>query len=280
MAARRGLRSTATRAGLGVHSGVPAHVRLSPAPVGSGITFHTPAGSVPALLSCVVASEQRTALARDGARVETVEHVLAACCGLALDDVAITLDGPEAPILDGSAHGWVEALREAGIVETPGQRTRYVVQSAVEVRDGERFARLEPAEGLHLDLQITFDDPAIGSQRFQGAISPDYFAREIAPARTFGDARDLARLQAVGLGLGASLANTLAFADGRFLNAEGLRFADEPVRHKALDVLGDLALLGRPLQGRLSAERPGHGLTHALLRKALAQGRLIETAAA
>lgn len=250
-----------------MHSGAPARVTLHPAPAGTGRVFHTPNGEIPALLAHVAETGNRTVLARGPARVETVEHLLAACFALQLDDVAIEIDGPEAPILDGSAEPWRAAILEAGLVQHAAPAPVFAVNRVLEVREGERYARLEPGAGLELDLTIAFEEPGIGEQRFQGRLDAEMFAREIAPARTFGLAADLPRLRAAGLGLGAGLANTVAFEKGRVLNPEGLRFPNEPVRHKALDVLGDLALLGARLEGKLTASRPGHALTAALLHK-------------
>jgi len=274
MLLRRGIRRAVIRTGIGVHSGVSVTVRLEPSAPGSGIVFDTPDGAVPALHGAVQASEQRTALRQGRAQIETVEHLLAACYGLGVDDLSVVVDGPELPIFDGSALPWAEALNEAGMLEAALERRSLRVRVPVEVRQDDRWARLEPAGALELDIAIAFADPAIGRQRYQGALTPVSFMRDIAPARTFGFARDLDRLRAMGLGRGAGLENTVAFEAGRVLNPEGLRFADEPVRHKVLDVLGDLALLGAPLRGRLSAERPGHGLTHALLQEALARDAL------
>lgn len=275
MRPRRGVLRRVRRAGLGVHSGAPCTVELAPAPAGAGIVLHTPGGAVPALLSHIESGFQRTLLRAGHAQAETVEHLLAACWALGVDDLCVHMDAREVPILDGSAAPWVAALEAAGLFENGGEMVEPLrVRRRIEHREGPRRIALEPAEALVLVLRIVFAEPGIGRQSGVFRLSPQRFARDLAPARTFGPARALPALQAQGLVRGASLANTAAFQDGRVLNPGGLRFADEPLRHKALDLVGDLALLGRPLLARVEAEQPGHALTHAVLRKALAAGAL------
>lgn len=269
---RRTIARPIARAGIGVHSGAVAQCALLPAPSGSGLIFQVEGQDLPAQLAHLSASQQHTVLANavGDARVETIEHLLSACYGLGVDDLRIQITGQELPILDGSAAPWCAALLEAGLHAQPGPRTPLRVSAPLEVGDGLRWARLEPGIGLILDLTIDFPDPGIGVQRLEWAFSHASFLRDIAPARTFGLLGDLARLRAAGLGQGASLDNTLAFDQGRVMNPDGLRFHDEPVRHKALDVLGDLALLGAPIEGRLIIMRPGHAVTAALMRQILA----------
>lgn len=274
MGARRTLARAVELSGYGVHTGAPARVRLVPAPVGAGRVIATAEGDIPVDVAFVAATEQRTALRAGPAEAATVEHLLSACAGLGLDDVRIELDGPEAPILDGSAAPWVEALTTAGLVEQgTGGLTPLRLERPVEIREGERFARLEPAERFELDITIDFPHPAVGRQRLVCAPDATVFAAEIAPARTFGFLADLDRLRAHGLALGAGLDNTVAYDADGLLNPEGLRFPDEAVRHKALDVIGDLALLGRPIEARLIADRPGHTMTIALVRAVRAATR-------
>lgn len=269
---RRTIAHPVTREGHGVHSGAPSGCRLHPAPSGTGLVFQIGTQLLPALLRHVSASQQRTVLSNPAgdARVETIEHLLSACYGLGIDDLRIEVWGGELPILDGSAAPWCAALLEAGPVEQTGERAVLRVPKAIEIGDTRSWARLTPGNGLVLDLIVDFPDPAIGVQHLHWALDAVAFAAEIAPARTFGNLSDLDRLRAAGLGLGASLENSIVFDRGRVINPEGLRFADEPVRHKALDVLGDLALLGAPLEGRLSMMRPGHALTAALMGQILA----------
>jgi UDP-3-O-[3-hydroxymyristoyl] N-acetylglucosamine deacetylase len=263
--------------GIGVHSAAAVQVRFLPAPADHGRLFRRidrPAdeGDIPARLDHVVDTRNATTLGNDhGARLSTVEHLLCACFGLGLDNLLIEIDGPEAPILDGSARPFVEALRAAGRVAQDGPRPVVKVLRPVEVREGDRFARLEPGEGLSFDLSIAYADPAIGAQAIQFELTgPDAFAAAIAGARTFGHLADLERYHAMGLARGASLDNTVAVDQGRVVNPEGLRWPDEFVRHKVLDALGDLALVGAPVQGRLVGHATGHGLHVGVLRALLA----------
>lgn len=271
---RRTLARMAARQGVGVHSGQPCRALLHPAAPGTGVVFRTPLGDVAACLATVESGSQRTLLRQGAAHVSTVEHLLAACWALGVDDVVVVVDAPELPILDGSALPWVQALQKAGLREGGGAVSQLRVRRPVEVRAGARSIRLEPAAELVLAVEIAFAEPGIGRQAGAFRLAPEPFAHRIAPARTFGPAAALPGLQAQGLARGASLENTLVFAHGAVLNAGGLRFPDEPLRHKMLDLLGDLALLGRPLAGRVEARQPGHALTHALLRKAQALGAL------
>lgn len=264
-------------AGIGVHSAAAVAVRFLPAPAGHGRVFRRTdlpagAGDIPARLDHVVDTRNATTLANaQGARLSTVEHLLSACAGLGLDNLLIEIDGPEAPIMDGSALPFVAALRAAGRVAQAQPRLALKVLAPVEVREGERFARLEPADALILDLSIAYADPAIGAQSIALALTaPEVFAAEIAGARTFGHLADLERYHAMGLARGASLANTIAVDQGRVVNPEGLRFADEFVRHKVLDALGDLALVGAPMIGRIVGHATGHGLHVGVLRALLA----------
>jgi UDP-3-O-[3-hydroxymyristoyl] N-acetylglucosamine deacetylase len=267
----------ATVAGIGVHSAAPVQVRFLPAPAGHGRVFRRTdvavgEGDIPARLDHVVDTRNATTLANaHGARLSTVEHLLCACFGLGLDNLLIEIDGPEAPILDGSARPFVAALQAAGRAAQNAPRPALKVLRAVEMREGDRFARLEPGEGLCLDLSIAYADPAIGAQSIAFAVTgPEAFAAEIAGARTFGHLADLERYHAMGLARGASLDNTVAVDQGRVVNPEGLRWADEFVRHKVLDALGDLALVGAPLIGRLAGHATGHGLHVGVLRALLA----------
>lgn len=269
---RRTIAKAIAREGLGVHSGLVSRCELHPAQSGSGLVFQIGGQLLPARLAHVSASQQRTVLTSEAvdASVETIEHLLSACYGLGVDDLRIVVEGRELPILDGSALPWCAALLEAGLTEHAGEREPLSLGAAVEVGNGLRWARLEPGEGLTIDITLDFIDPGIGMQRLVWQFSSASYVENIAPARTFGQLGDLDRLRGAGLGLGASLENTLAFDQGQVINPEGLRFPDEPARHKMLDVLGDLALLERPLEGHLIMMRPGHALTTALMRQILA----------
>lgn len=267
--------------GLGLHGGRPATIALRSAPAGTGRVFRRRRGAttaiIPGLVRYVVATDRATTLSHGGVSVDTVEHVLAALYGLGVDDAYLDVEGAEVPILDGSAQPFVEAIRRAGgpkparvddahdPASGPAPTSARVIRQTVEVRDGERWARLEPAARFEVDVVV--DYPGVGRQRFSGPVDVDCFVEEIGPARTFGFVSEAASLEAHGRAKGASFACAVVFdPHGTPLNAEGLRFSDEVVRHKVLDVLGDLALSGVPLVGRYVAERPGHGLNVALVR--------------
>ncbi len=266
--------------GIGVHSGQPATILFRPAAVGAGVSFlradrPDAPGPIPARVAAVADARLGTTLrSADGAEAATVEHVLAAVFGLGIDNLEIVLEGPEAPIMDGSSRPYADALLEAGLQDQAAPAEAIEILAPITVTHGERWASLRPAEGatcLHLDVAIVFDDPAIGAQRLELDLTPERFLSQIAPARTFGYLKDLEPMQRQGRGLGSSFDNSVVIDEGRILNVEGLRFADEFVRHKALDVIGDLALLGAPVIGRCEAHRPGHALTVALMQAVLAQ---------
>ena len=268
--------------GIGVHTARPARVTLHPADAGSGLVFHRtgPSGScdgrfIPALAQNVISTELATRLAPlgagDDATVGTVEHVLAALSALGIDNALIEVDGPEIPILDGSARPFVEAIATAGIVAQEHPRRVLEILAPVRVGLGESFAEFLPGGScLTLDVTIDFADPAVGRQRRVCTLDPASFVREIAPARTFGFIADVERLWRAGYAAGSSLDNTVAIADGRILNAEGLRAPDEFVRHKMLDAIGDLALAGATIHGTFRSYRGGHALNHAALSALLA----------
>jgi UDP-3-O-[3-hydroxymyristoyl] N-acetylglucosamine deacetylase len=202
----------------------------------------------------------------NGAAVATVEHLLAALHGLGIDNALIEIDNPEVPIMDGSASCFVEAIDEAGLAELDSPRRFLKVLKPVRVEDGTAYGELTPHNGFHLDVEIEFDTPVIGTQRIEIDLNPGSFRRELARARTFGFMKDVERLWASGLALGASLENTVAIGDDRVINREGLRFSDEFVRHKALDAVGDLALAGAPILGAFRSHRGGHRLNTLVLK--------------
>jgi UDP-3-O-[3-hydroxymyristoyl] N-acetylglucosamine deacetylase len=267
------LRDQAVVTGIGVHSGLPVTLTINPADADTGIVFVRTGAEgcrdreVRADYRSVTATEFATVLGDDsGPLVSTAEHVLAALRGLGIDNAVVELDGPEAPIMDGSAEPFVTAIDRAGIVSL-GARRRYIrILKPVRVARGEAYGELRPyANGFRIDVEIAFDNPLIGRQKFANDIDPDCFRRELARARTFGFMRDVSKLWSAGYALGASFENTLVVSDSRVLNPEGMRFADEFVRHKALDALGDLALAGSPIMGAYKSVRGGHKLNHAVL---------------
>jgi UDP-3-O-[3-hydroxymyristoyl] N-acetylglucosamine deacetylase len=271
------LRSHATVTGVGVHSGLPVNLTLGPAPVDAGFIFvrSGPDSSdreIQASAESVIATEFATVLGdREGPLVSTAEHVLAALRGMGIDNATIELDGPEVPIMDGSASAFVAAIDQAGILEQSARRRFIQILKPVQVAMGDAFGELRPyAAGFRAEVEIEFANSAIGRQNYTFDLSPERFRREISRARTFGCINDVARLWNAGFALGASFENTVVFDEERLLNTEGLRYGDECVRHKVLDVIGDLALAGLPLLGAYRSERGGHKLNHAVLSALLA----------
>jgi len=252
--------------GVALHCGERTRVTLHPAPPNSGLVFVNSGVEIPALLAHVVDTQLATTVGREGVKVRTVEHLLATFRGLGVDNVRVEVEGPEVPVLDGCGADWVAQIQSVGIEPQLLPQAIFEVCSPVEVRQGDRFARLEPAAGCQLDVTIDFDHPAVGRQHLAMAMNPTRFCEDIAWARTFGFERHVPAMQRMGLVQGGSLDNALVFGEQGPLNPGGLRSPDEPVRHKLLDALGDLALLGHPIEGRLVAEMPGHGLIISLLR--------------
>ncbi len=244
-------------------------MKLSPAPAGSGIVFRrSDLGGVeiPARYDRVTETRLGTVIGEDEARIGVIEHLMAAVAGAEIDDLIVTLDGPEPPILDGDAFSYLELLLAAGMRESQTARKSVRVLRRVEVTSGDASAALAPAEDRIFDFEIAFASEAIGTQRMLWTFSPDGFRHEIAPARTFGFMHELDALNKAGLARGASLENTLAIDGDKIINASLMRFPDEFVRHKILDALGDIALAGAPIFGRFEGRKSGHALNNALLR--------------
>lgn len=266
--------------GVGLHSGAAVRVRVLPAPVGAGLQFarvDLPGSpTVPAHCTWVADTQMATTLARGPARVSTGEHLLAALLALGIDNARIEVDGPEIPILDGSALDWLTLLDEGGRASQHGRPLRIVVRRRVEVLNGDRHVRLVPAPALEIDATIQFRHPAIGEQQLRLTLTPETFRSEVAWARTFGFLDQVEWLRARGLARGGNLDNALVYDETGVVNPEGARAPDEPVRHKVLDLVGDVALLGGRLQGRLEAVRPGHGMTLALMQALLADPNAYE----
>lgn len=241
---------------------------LSPAPSGSGIVFRRSdlGADIPALFDRVAETQLGTVIAEGKASVAVIEHLMAAIAGAEIDDLLVTIDIPELPILDGDALAYAQLIEQAGIREQEGKRKAIRIRKAVSVEKGDARASLLPADALEYDFEITFPTPAIGTQTMQWKFSREAFARDIAPARTFGFLRDLEALNKMGLARGASFQNTIALDENAIVNKSLVRFADEFVRHKILDAIGDLALAGAALIGRFEGRRSGHALNNALLR--------------
>jgi len=272
------LRRPVVVTGIGVHSGSPVTLTLLPAEADTGVAFvrcGTDGGAdreLTANFRAVTATEFATVLGDEcGPAVSTTEHILAALFGLGIDNAVVEVDGPEVPIMDGSSAPFVAAIDQAGIATVMAPRRYIQVLKPVRVSRDDCYGELRPhLRGLRVETEIEFDHPLIGRQSLAIEVEPEVFRRELARARTFGFMSDVAKLWSAGYALGASLENTVVVADSRVLNAEGLRYADEFVRHKAVDAIGDLALAGAPLIGAYRSVRGGHKLNHAVVTALMA----------
>ena len=279
MLAQRTLKSLTKAVGVGLHSGQRVELTLRPAPPDTGIVFRRVDLPQPVdiVVSAVAVTDTRMAstISNGNAKVFTVEHLMSACAGLGIDNLYIDITAEEVPILDGSAASFVFLLQSAGIAlqQTPKKFVRVI--KPVEVREGEgastKWARLSPYEGYKLSFEIDFDHPAVDStgQRVEFDIGAGSYTRDIARARTFGFTKDVEMMRANGLAMGGGLDNAIVMDDYKVLNTEGLRYNDEFVKHKILDAMGDLYLLGKPLLAAYSAFRSGHALNNKLLRELL-----------
>jgi UDP-3-O-acyl N-acetylglucosamine deacetylase len=267
--ARRSIAQPATVRGTGLHTGADVTARMLPAEEGTGVRFRRtdldPPAEIEARLEAVSQSELRTSLGEGEAAVHTVEHVMAAVAAHGIDDLVIELDGAELPAGDGSVAPYFQALADAGLVELGGSATVYRPDAELVVREGDAAYRVAPGDSLRLTVTIEWDHPAIGRQCGAYDITSDAFERELAGARTFGFVADADALWEKGLALGASPENTIALSDTEVVGTE-LRWPDEFVRHKAADLLGDLALLGGRLDAAVEAYRPSHSGNVALAR--------------
>ena len=272
MSFRRTVRTSVSCTGIGLHSGRPARATLHPAPAGYGVRFvRTDLGvEVPATLEHLDGVEYATTLRRDGASVGTVEHLLSALYAIGVDDVRVEVDGPEVPILDGSSAPFVLLIHEAGLRVHSEPRRAITLLRPVEVQQDGKWARLLPAPALSVSYTIAFEHPLLRHQAIDLDVTLESFVEQIAPARTFGFLSEVEALQRQGLARGGSLDNAIVIGDSAILNG-ALRFEDECVRHKVLDAIGDLALLGHPLVARLEAYKAGHAVHVALARELMAR---------
>jgi UDP-3-O-[3-hydroxymyristoyl] N-acetylglucosamine deacetylase len=260
-----------TCSGVGLHSGRPASLTLAPAPADSGVRFVRMdlGAEIPALSANVADTTLSTNLALGPARIHTVEHVLSALTGMGIDNCRVEVDGSEIPILDGSSAPFVALIREAGVAEQRAGKQFILMERTVEVRDGDKLARLEPSSSLTIEFTVDFKHPLVTDQAFRFAFSDRNYEREVARARTFCFLRDIEMMKKAGLARGGSLENAIVVDEFSILNPEGLRFPDEFARHKVLDAIGDLSLFGLPVIGHFSAYKSGHGLNQALVAKVL-----------
>jgi len=266
-------------AGIGVHSGEKARLVLKPAPAGTGIVFRrtdlgVPNADIRAHAENVSDTQLGTTITNEaGISVAVVEHLMAAVCGLGIDNLLIEIDGPEVPIMDGSSAVYCELLLQAGLKQQSVPRRRIRILETIEIVEGPKCATLSPSPDTHLTLRarIEYENNVIGVQQMALRLAPGMFARNLAFARTYGFARDVEMLRSMGLARGGSLDNAVVIDDDEeIMNPEGLRIEDEFVRHKMLDAVGDLMLAGAPIAGAYDAVQPGHALNNKLVRKLLA----------
>jgi len=256
-------------ASVGLHTGRPCRARILPAPPDSGVSFRRTdvRVDIPATVGYVVDTAYATVLERDGARISTVEHFLAALYGMEVDNAVVEVDGPELPILDGSALSVACAIAETGRVEQPARRRFLTLEEPEKIRANGSMLAAAPGGGLEILMVVDFRAAAIGRQWYRYVQSPGEFLAAVAPARTFVLREQIEGLWAAGLARGGSLENAIVVEGEKILNAGGLRFPDEFVRHKLLDFLGDLALVGRPVRGAFLAVRPGHTINRRMTER-------------
>ncbi len=281
MLPQRTLKTLTRAVGVGLHSGQRVELTLRPAPPDTGIVFRrvdlAQPVDIPVSATAVTDTRMASTISNGGAKVHTVEHLMSACAGLGLDNLYVDITAEEVPILDGSSSSFVFLLQSAGIELQKAPRRFIRVLKSVQVREGEgdnlKWARLTPYHGYKLRFEIDFAHRVVDStgQSYEFDLSRDSYSRDIARARTFGFTKDVEMLRANGLGLGAGMDNAVVMDDYRVLNSDGLRYDDELVKHKILDAMGDLYLVGRPLLAAYEAFRSGHALNNKLLRELLSQ---------
>lgn len=276
MVKQRTLKTRVEVTGVGLHSGEKVHLTLHPAPVNSGIVFRrvdmTPPVSIRAEAHAVNDTRLSTCMEANGARVATIEHLMSAFAGLGVDNAMVDLSSAEVPIMDGSAGTFIFLLQSAGITEQAAAKKFIRVLKTVEVKDGDRWVRFEPHNGYKLTFTINFAHPVFTStkQHVTVDLGEHSYIKEVSRARTFGFMQDVENMRAQGLALGGNLDNAIVMDEYRVINPDGLRSDDEFVKHKVLDAIGDLYLLGYPLIGAFSGYKSGHALNNALLRALLA----------
>ncbi len=276
MLRQRSLKSVVKATGVGLHSGVKVSLVLRPAQANTGVVFRRVDLRPPVDLKAdpfgVGDTRLASCLERDGVKVATVEHLMSALAGLGIDNIYVNVDAAELPIMDGSAAPFVFLLQSAGIEEQNVAKKFLRVKKTVEVKEGDKWAKLSPYDGFSLDFSIVFNHPAVdrSASRAHVDFADQAYLKDVARARTFGFMQDVETLRDQGLALGGSLENAIVMDEYRVLNNEGLRYADEFVKHKILDAIGDLYLAGHPLLGAFSAHKSGHALNNLLLRELLA----------
>ncbi|MDO8412950.1 MAG: UDP-3-O-acyl-N-acetylglucosamine deacetylase [Gallionellaceae bacterium] len=276
MVKQRTLKNSVSVTGVGLHSGERVTLGLRPAPANTGIVFRRtdvkPVEEIRARAELVHDTRLSTCMEQNGVRVATIEHLMSAFAGLGIDNAYVDLDSAEVPIMDGSAGTFIFLLQSAGIVEQSAAKKFIRIQKPVEIKQGDKWVRFDPYNGYKLTFTINFAHPvfADAGQHVVVDLGEESYVRDISRARTFGFMQDVENMRAQGLALGGSLDNAIVMDEYRVLNADGLRFEDEFVKHKVLDAIGDLYLLGHPLIGAFSGYKSGHALNNALLRALLA----------
>ena len=282
MLKQRTIKAAIKTTGVGLHTGARVELVIRPAPADTGIVFNRSdlpeSVALPAQAANVGDTRMSSTLKFGGTSISTVEHLMSALAGVGIDNVFVDVAGPEIPIMDGSAGPFVFLLQSAGIVEQAASKRYIRVLAAVEVKDGDKWARFEPFAGFKLDFTIDFPHPVFGSENRQVVVdfAENSYAKEVARARTFGFMQDVDAMRAAGLGLGGSLQNAIVLDEFKVLNSEGLRYDNEFVRHKVLDAIGDIYLLGHALIGQYTAYKSGHGLNNLLARTLLARPEAFE----
>lgn len=273
------LRKAVSTQGVGLHSGVPVSITLRPAPPGTGIVFRRTDlenFEIPAAWKHVARVSYATSLMRKGVLISTTEHLLSVFASIGVDNVYVDIDNLEVPILDGSSLPFVEMIREAGLRASRRLRKYLRIRRPLTLEDKGKKISVLPANGLVVSCEVYFDHPMVGRQSMELSMSADGYAREIAPARTFGFEQELDAMRDMGLIRGATLDSAVCFTPDGVLNEGGLRFTDEPCRHKTLDLIGDFALLGKPLLAHVIAERAGHALHVAMVNKIMSDPSVYE----
>ena len=268
------LQNSVKISGIGLHSGRQITMTLRPAAAGTGVVFHRREGertvSIEAVSANVVDTRMATVIGKGNLSVSTIEHLMAALAACGIDNLHIDIDGPEVPIMDGSAAPFIQLLQDAGTRQLSASRKYLAIRKPITVIDGEKRISLIPSRFFRVSFDIAFDHPCIGLQQRSVKVSESLFSKDLAPARTFGFLHEVEYLKANGLARGGSLENAVVIGEDRILNPEGLRFADEFVRHKILDAIGDFSLVGYPILGHLKAFKAGHDINHQAVEKILA----------
>ena len=275
MLKQRTLKKKISTTGVGLHTGSKVTLTLRPAAPDTGIVFRrvdvTPPVDIPAKAAQVTDTRLSTLIEKDGAKVSTIEHLMSAMAGLGIDNAYVDINGPEVPIMDGSAGPFVFLLQQAGIEEQKAAKQFIRIKSTIEAKVGDKWARFDPHPGFKIDFSIEFPHPVFGAENKRVVIdfAEQSYLKEISRARTFGFMQDVETMREVGLALGGSLDNAIVLDEFRVLNSDGLRYDNELVKHKVLDAVGDLYLLGSPLIGAYTAFKSGHALNNRLLRDTL-----------